>query len=131
MPGHQQEVHRQHGAGHQGALRELQVSISRLGHDLLSCAVTQQCGAQIKRQSPPWSQVSAAGMPDPASAALLSPPPAQPAEQVTAVQASSREADLQQMQQYSQRLGSNLSGLEDRLKADRSKQASQSEPRAC
>ena len=39
------------------------------------------------------------------------------------VQASSRESDLQQMQQYSQQLGSNLAGLEDRLKADRSRQA--------
>ena len=39
------------------------------------------------------------------------------------MQASSKEDSLQQMQQYSKQLGSNLSGLEDRLKADRSRQA--------
>ena len=48
-------------------------------------------------------------------------------------QAASKEESMQQMQQYSKQLGSNLSGLEDRLKADRSKQAAanQREPPAC
>ena len=47
------------------------------------------------------------------------------------MQASSKEDSLQQMQQYSKQLGSNLSGLEDRLKADRSRQATADQREYC